>query len=279
MGFLGEGVAVITGAGSGIGRALAQQLAAQGSALALADVKEAGLAETVASFSGQVAGKGGAVSTHVVDVSNEARVKVFADEVARKHGRATLLVNCAGVALLGTFEEISLEDFRWLMEINFWGTVYSVKYFLPVLKQQPRAHIVNISSVFGLVSAIGQSAYCASKFAVRGFTEALRHELAGSNVGVSCIHPGGIKTAIAVSAKVGAGVAPAVREQEMARAKRLLKTSPEAAAARILRGVERREGRVRIGFDALQIDWLQRLCPESYWGVLARILEDPSVSK
>lgn len=279
MGFLGGGVAVITGAGSGIGRELARQLAAQGSALALADVREAGIEETVASLGGRASGKGGAVTRHMLDVSNEAAVRAFAQEVEARHGRATLLINCAGVALLGKFEELSLEEFRWLMEINFWGTVSSVKYFLPVLRRQPRAHIVNISSVLGLVAAVGQSAYCASKFAVRGFTEALRHELAGTNVGVTCVHPGGINTAIAVSARLGAAAAPGTREQELARGRRLLRMSPEKAAARILRGVERREGRVRVGFDAIQIDWLQRISPESYWGLLARILEDPSAGR
>ncbi|MBZ5529165.1 MAG: SDR family NAD(P)-dependent oxidoreductase [Acidobacteriia bacterium] len=279
MGFLGEGVAVITGAGSGIGRELARQLAAQGSALALADVREAGLAETAALLGGSASLNGGAITRHVLDVANEAAVKEFAQEVEARHGRATLLINCAGVALLGKFEELSLEEFRWLMEINFWGTVASTKYFLPLLRRQPRAHLVNISSVFGLVAAVGQSAYCASKFAVRGFTETLRHELAGTNVGVTCVHPGGINTAIAVSARVGAGAAPGTREQELERGRRLLKLLPEKAAARILRGVERREGRVRIGLDAFQIDWLQRIAPSSYWSVLAKILEDPSASR
>src|SRR4029077_3352301 len=124
--------------------------------------------ETAASLPG----KGEGVSTHVLNVSDESGVRAFAEDVSSRHGRVTLLINNAGVALHGTFEEISLDDSRWLMGINFWGTVYGVKYFLPILKQQPRAHIVNISSVFGLVAPAGQSAYSASKFAVRGFTEA-----------------------------------------------------------------------------------------------------------
>src|SRR5262249_29166327 len=165
MGFLDKGVAVVTGAGSGIGRALAQQLAREGSALALANLDEKGLQETAASLGGKAA----QVTLHVLNVADEAAVRAFAEQVATRHGRVTLLINNAGVALIGRFEEISLEDFRWLFDINFWGTVYGVKYFLPVLKQQPRAHIVNISSVFGLVAPVGQSAYCTSKFAVRGF--------------------------------------------------------------------------------------------------------------
>src|SRR5277367_5308675 len=199
MSFLSDGVAVVTGAGSGIGRALAQQLSAAGSALALADLDEKGLAETAASLTN----KGVRVSTHAVDVSDEIRVKNFSEEVLARHGRVTLLINNAGVALGGTFEEISLDDFRWLMGINFWGTVYGVRYFLPILKKEPRAHIANLSSVFGIIAPAGQSAYSTSKFAVRGFTEALRHELAGSNVRVSPVHPGGIKTPIAVHARTG----------------------------------------------------------------------------
>src|SRR5712692_3753471 len=193
MSFLSEGTAVVTGAGSGIGRALAQQLAATGSALALADLDEAGLLETAQSLEK----KSALVTTHVVDVADEAGVRTFADNVGTKHGRVTLLINNAGVSLHGDFEEISLDDFRWLMNINFWGTVYGVKYFLPSLKQEKRAHIVNLSSVFGIIAPAGQCAYAASKFAVRGFTEALRHELEGSNIGVSCVHPGGIRTPIA----------------------------------------------------------------------------------
>ncbi|HXL22499.1 MAG TPA: SDR family oxidoreductase, partial [Candidatus Dormibacteraeota bacterium] len=164
MSFLSEGVAVVTGAGSGIGRALAQKLAQAGSALALADLDANGLQETAASLAKTSA----EVTTHVLDVSDEAAVRALAEDAVARHGRVTLLINNAGVALTGTFDEISLDDFRWLMNINFWGTVYGVKYFLPVLKQQARAHIVNISSVFGLVAPVGQSAYCSSKFAVRG---------------------------------------------------------------------------------------------------------------
>ncbi len=202
MSFLSTGVAVVTGVGSGIGRALAQQLAAVGSALALADIDEAGLLQTAQSLEK----KSALVTTHVVDVADEKAVQSFAEDVARRHGRVTLLINNAGVALEGTFEEISLDDFRWLMNINFWGVVYGVKYFLPLLEKEKRAHIVNLSSVFGLIAPPGQPAYSASKFAVRGFTECLRHELAGSAVCVSCVHPAGIRTQIARRARVGAGV-------------------------------------------------------------------------
>lgn len=272
MSFVSSGVAVVTGAGSGIGRALAQQLWAAGSALAIADLDEKGLLETAASLTGRAA----SVSTHVLDVSDEEAIRAFAADVAERHKRVTLLVNNAGVALLGTFEEISLDDLRWLMGINFWGVVYGVKYFLPILKQQNRAHIVNISSVFGLVAPTGQSAYCASKFAVRGFTEVLRHELEGTSVFVSCVHPGGIHTAIAKRARLGAYTPPANRAPAVALFDRLTPTSPEAAAARILQGVERHEPRILIGKDARKIDIVQRLRPATYWKSLAKRMQDPN---
>jgi len=206
-------------------------------------------------------------------VAKEDRVKAFAADARERHGRVTLLINNAGVALHGNFEEISLDDFRWLMDINFWGAVYGARYFLPLLERAPRAHIVNLSSVFGLIAPAGQAAYAASKFAVRGFTEALRHELEGSHVGVSCVHPGGIRTSIARRARLGERTPPVRQEESIAQFEQWARTSPEAAAARILRGVEQGESRILIGVDAYQIDVLQRLRPASYWKPLAKKLE------
>jgi short-subunit dehydrogenase len=265
MAFVKDGVAVVTGAASGIGRALAQQLAASGSALAIADIDERGLAETAASLNAKAT-----VSTHVLDVSNEAAVKVFSEDVIARHSRVTLLINNAGVALVGTFEEISLDDLRWLMNINFWSVVYGVKYFLPILKQQPRAQIVNLSSVFGIVGPVGQSAYSASKFAVRGFSEVLRHELEGTSVSVSVVHPGGIHTPIAKNARLGANAPEQKKRDAVAFFETVTPTSPEAAAARILAGVDKREPRILIGRDARQIDIVQRLRPATYWKVMAK---------
>jgi NAD(P)-dependent dehydrogenase (short-subunit alcohol dehydrogenase family) len=266
MSFLSTGVAVVTGAGSGIGRALAQQLAAAGSALALADIDEAGLRETAQSLEK----KGPLVTTHVLDVADEEAVRSFAEDTGKRHGRVTLLINNAGVALEGMFEEISLDDFRWLMNINFWGTVYGVRYFLPILKRERRSHIVDLSSVFGLIAPPRQPAYSASKFAVRGFTECLRHELEGTSVRVACVHPGGIRTAIARHARVGAGVIRTGLEEKAAQFERFFRTSPEEAASRILRGVERSEPRILIGSDAYQIDVVQRLRPGTYWKTLGK---------
>jgi NAD(P)-dependent dehydrogenase (short-subunit alcohol dehydrogenase family) len=265
LSFLASGVAVVTGAASGIGRALSQQLADSGSALAIADIDERGLAETAASLPSK-----SPVSTHLLDVSNEAAVKAFSEDVLSRHGRVTLLISNAGVALVGTFEEISLDDLRWLMNINFWGVVYGVKYFLPVLKQQPRAQVVNLSSVFGIVGPVGQSAYSASKFAVRGFSEVLRHELEGTSVSVSVVHPGGIHTPIAKHARLGACAPEQKKRDAVAFFEKVTPTSPEAAAARILAGVEKREPRILIGRDARQIDIAQRLRPATYWKVMSK---------
>jgi NAD(P)-dependent dehydrogenase (short-subunit alcohol dehydrogenase family) len=273
MGFLSEGVAVITGAGSGMGRCLAQQLAGMGSALAISDADEKGLAET-AKMLGSPKGK---VTQHVVNVADEARMKAFADEVEAQHGRTTVLFNNAGVAVLGKFEELSVEDIRWLMEINLWGVIYGVFYFMPLLKKERRAHIVNTSSVFGLVGVAGQTAYCASKFAVRGFTESLRNELDGTNIFVTSVHPGGIKTAIAKRARLGARANANLYQDSVSRFERVATTTPQEAAARILKGVEKYEPRVLIGSDCKQADILQRLRPVGYWKMVAKKIQDPDV--
>ncbi len=263
-------VAVITGAGSGMGRCLAQQLADKGSALALADISQKGLDETAALL--RTSAK---VSKHIVNVADESQVKQFADDMLREHGRASLLFNNAGVALLGHLEEISLQDFRWLMDINFWGVVYGVTYFLPLLKKETRAHIVNTSSLLGIFGASGQGAYCASKFAVRGYTESLHHELLGTNVGVTCVHPGFVRTAIAEHAKVGQRAGVGLRDESLARFDRVARTDAPTAAAKILRAAELRKARVLIGPDAYFVDIWQRLKPASYWNLLAKQFEDP----
>ena len=261
-------VAVITGAGSGIGRALAKNLAARGAALAIADVNDANLEETRNQLQGVK------VSSHVVDVSNKERVMAFADEVQEAHGRASLIVNNAGVALAGKFEECSLEDMEWLLGINFWGVVYGCRAFLPMLQREPSAHIVNVSSVYGMIGPVGQTAYSASKFAVRGFSEALRHELEGSHVRLSVVHPGGIKTSIARNARIGANVQ--MRQEQvanvMARLEQAFKTTPEDAAERIAQGILHDEPRILIGRDATQIDWIHRLFPTTYWKIIQRAM-------
>lgn len=266
---LDGGVAVITGAASGIGRALAHRLAREKMSLALADLDEPGLLDTAR----QIEANKISVTAHALDVGNPRAMEDFASDVVQRHQRVTLLINNAGVALHGNFEEISLADFEWLMQINFWGVVYGVRNFLPVLRRQPRAHIVNLSSLFGLISPPGQSAYCSAKFAVRGFTEVLQHELEGTPVGVSCVHPGGIRTPIFAHARVGAGVHPSIRDLNLSRFERLAITSPEVTADRIVRGVKRKEPRILIGPDAVRLDRLQRLLPVRYWKIVLKQIE------
>lgn len=265
-----ETIAVITGAGSGIGRALAIQLAGRCGGLALADVDREGLAETRAQLS---AASQCRVSEHLVDVSDRAAMTRFHDEVLATHGAVHLLVNNAGVALIGTVEEISLEDLDWLLGINLHGVLHGVKLFLPTLLQQSRGHIVNISSVFGIIAPPGQAAYAASKFAVRGFTEALRHELSGGRVGVSVVHPGGIRTNIARRARSGAAADPSLAASAGKRFDQVARTTPEAAAARIIQGVERDAPRILIGPDAWLIDRVQRWFPIRYGRLMRRFLE------
>lgn len=264
------GVAVVTGAGSGIGRELGKRLAREKMSLALADINEATLKETLT----QIGDSGAPISTHLVNVADPKQVEQFAGDVLARHQRVTLLINNAGVAMHGTFEEISVADLEWLMGINFWGMVYGVRNFLPILKQQPQSRIVNLSSIFGIISPAGQTAYCASKFAVRGFTEALMHELEATTVGVSCVHPGGIKTPISRNARLGASAdakfhAAGVTLFE----KRLARTSPETAAARIVDGVKRGEARILVGKDAIQLERMSRLFPVAYWKIMMKGLK------
>lgn len=266
-------VAVVTGAASGIGRALAIRLAVEGAQLAIADVNAAELNETALLASKTAAKPGVKISTHVVDVSGRERMQAFVAEVLAEHGRAHLVINNAGVALGGTVEELAIEDFEWLMSVNFWGVLYGTKMFLPILRQQSQGHIVNISSVFGIVAPPGHSAYATSKFAVRGFTEALRHELKGSNITVSCVHPGGIRTNIARNAKAGAGADPSVVEKEIQFFDKVSKTLPETAADVIVRGILNDKEKILIGSDARMIDKIQRLMPVNYWKPLGKLLE------
>ena len=262
------GVAVITGAASGIGAALAQALAARGCNLALADVNAAGLKDVAE----RARSRGVHVSEHRLDVADADAVAAFPDAVLAEHGRVSVLVNNAGVAVGGRFEQVSPEDFEWLFSINFWGVVRMTRAFLPVLRREAAAQIVNLSSIFGIIAPPGEVAYAASKFAVRGFSEALRHELEGSPVGVTLVHPGGVRTAIATNARTSA-MSASEREAGAKFAEKLLRLSPDVAAARIARGIERREKRVLVGRDAHQIAFIQRMFPVGYWPVMARFIE------
>jgi NAD(P)-dependent dehydrogenase (short-subunit alcohol dehydrogenase family) len=252
-------VAAVTGAGSGIGRALSEELARRGAHLALSDVDEVGLAETVA----RCERPGISVTPATLDVADREAVFAWADYVAEQHGAVNLVVNNAGVALGASAAAQSIQDFEWVMNINFWGVVHGSQAFLPHLKASGDGHIVNISSVFGLISIPSQSAYNASKFGVRGFTDALRMELEIDDWGVSCttIHPGGIKTNIARNARtdesmIVTGTSPADFVTEF---DKLARTTPAKAAQQILRAVERNRRRALIGPDAVLFDIASRL--------------------
>ncbi len=262
-------VAAITGAGSGIGRALALQLADAGCAVAISDVNEAGLAETAA----LLADKGVKVTQQRLDVADRAAVYAWADQVVAEHGQVNLIFNNAGVALAGSVAGTSIEDYEWIMNINFWGVVYGTKAFLPHLKASGDGHVINISSVFGLFSQPTQSGYNASKFAVRGFTESLRQELdlASHGVSASCVHPGGIKTNIARSARINASMKDLTGvdgEKSTAEFEKLFSTTADQAAATILKGVRKNARRILIGLDARAIDSFQRSLPANYQALL-----------
>jgi NADP-dependent 3-hydroxy acid dehydrogenase YdfG len=211
-----------------------------------------------------------------MDVADPQQIQDYAASAIADFPALNLLFNNAGVALLGQFDEFDLAQMSWLMDINFWGVVRGTRAFLPHLQSRPQAHIVNISSIFGIIAPAGQSAYAASKFAVRGFSEALRHELAmnASTVRLSVVHPGGVKTNIARKARTGAQLRESVSLSEVGdRFERLARTTPAAAAQRILRGIERNEPRILVGRDAQYLDIIQRFKPATYWGLLARIFE------
>jgi butyryl-CoA dehydrogenase len=263
-------VAAITGAGSGIGRALAQELARRGAHLALCDIDDIGLAETVTLCEGT----GVKVTSQHLDVADRDAVHAWADRVVEDHGKVNLIFNNAGVALGATIEAMSYEDFEWLMNINFWGVVHGTKAFLPHLKAAGEGHVVNLSSVFGLISVPAQSAYNAAKFGVRGFTDALRIELDIEKCGVSSttVHPGGIKTNIARNARMDASIVELAGGPDEARHQfdKIAMTSPEKAARQILAAVENDRRRALIGPDAKVIDLISRLPAGLYQRVLAK---------
>ena len=265
--------AAITGAASGIGRALALELAARGCDLALADRDEAGLATLAAEIARTSQRK---VTVHLVDVGEPKEIEAFAQAATSAHPGLNIVINNAGVALMGMFAEVDQAEMEWLININFWGVVHGTRAFLPHLSRKPEAHIVNLSSIFGIIAPPGQTAYCAAKFAVRGFSESLRHELAmtGSPVRLSVVHPGGVATNIARNSRTGSGMTDnARRAQSIERFDAVAKTTPAAAALRIIQGIEKNQPRILIGNDAWYMDLLQRFRPATYWAVLARKIE------
>jgi len=250
--------AVITGAGSGIGRALAQQLNREGCALFLSDVDGNGLAETVASLERRDV----PVAQQEVDVSDKAAMDRWAAAIAEQQPAVDIMVNNAGVAYSARVDECNYDDVQWLMGINFWGVVHGTMAFLPLLKAAPQGHLVNISSIFGMIGVPTQSAYNAAKFAVRGYTEALRMEMDGSNVHICCVHPGGVGTNIARRSR--GGPAEISADEKAALFDQHVRTTAESAAAQIIGAVAKRKPRLIIGPDAKFINLLTRLFPVSY---------------
>lgn len=266
-------IVAVTGAGSGIGRALAAEFASRGSDVALCDVDENGLRETT----GAVERRGRRATAHVVDVADRIEVQQWAEKVVADHGAVHVIVNNAGVALGADVETMSYEDLEWLMGVNFWGVVHGTKAFLPHLRAAGSGHIVNVSSVFGLMGIPSQSAYNAAKFAVRGFTEALRIELDRDGGSVSCttVHPGGIKTNIARNGRFDdATVERFGRDPDklISAADRLFMTTPEKAARIIVDGVQRNRRRVFIGPDAQVFKAMSHLPPGVYQNVIGGLL-------
>ena len=265
--------AAVTGAASGIGRALALELSARGCDLALADRDEAGLQAVAAEIAKTHSRK---VTVHRVDVGEPQEIETFAQAAVAGHPGLNIVINNAGVALLGQFNEIDQAQMDWLIKINFWGVVHATRAFLPQLSRQREAHIVNLSSIFGIIAPPGQTAYAASKFAVRGFSESLRHELqtAASPVRLSVVHPGGVATNIVRNSRTGVGITDNERRaQVIERFDTVARTTPTAAALRIVKGIEKNAPRILIGNDARFMDLLQRFRPGTYWAVLARRLE------
>ena len=257
--------AVITGAGSGIGRALALQLNRQGCHLYIADINQQTLQETTSMLERQEI----PCNQHILDVADNTAVQNWADQISEARGQVDIVINNAGVGLTGLAQQNAYEDIQWLMGINFWGVVHGTRAFLPLLQKSTYGHLVNVSSVFGIIGVPTQSAYNAAKFAVRGYTESLRTELQDSKVHVCCVHPGGISTNIARDSRGGAGSA----EKRDANFRQIAKTSPEHAAAQIIRGIEKRKKRLLIGMDARIITFVSWLAPVNYPRLLARFVK------
>lgn len=261
-------VAVITGAGHGIGKETALALAARGCRLAICDINE----ETLEAARHELAAGGATVTAHRVDVSDPEQVESFASEVIDAHGEAHVLVNNAGVTVFASFEEHSIEDLEWILGVNLWGVLYGCKFFLPHLKAAGEGHIVNLSSVFGIIAPPLQTSYVATKFAVRGFSESLRAELAEHHIGVTSVHPGAIQTNIVRDARLVTDTHSELRNSTQRLFDRL-GTTPEVVAARVVKAIEQNSPRVLITREAHVADALKRLMPATTDGIVARVFK------
>ncbi len=261
-------IAVVTGAASGIGRELALQLSKEGCIVAAADYNKKDLEETVK----MVKDAGGQASAHEVDISNAAVVTKFAADVKKKYGSIDILINNAGVTLFGKFDELAQKDMEWIMDINYWGAIYMTRAFMPEIKNKPESYLVNVASIFSVVGTGNQSAYSATKFALRGFTEALTDELQKFPITVMSVIPGGIKTNLGKNARfVKNGVVLKDTEKLAKRMEKIGRTTGAEAAAAIIKGMKKRKERILIGSDAWIIQTIQRFAPSKYNRVLGKI--------
>ena len=269
-------VAVITGGASGIGRALALALADEGCVVAICDIDRQGLKRTAE----LIAQRSVDCSIHTVDVADRDLVHEFAANVLDEHGHVDILINNAGVVIADTLEDVSYADFDWLMGINFWGVVYITKAFLPSLKRRPEAHIVNISSVAGVLASPNNGPYCAAKFAVTGLTETLSQELQGTNVRVSCVFPGGVKTNIQRNARFFKVANPNLCHEDAIECyAKISRLCPDAAARIIIKGIRRNKTRILVGMDARFIDMMKRVMPVWTTRLAAHFMRKLDISK
>ncbi|MEL6252115.1 MAG: SDR family NAD(P)-dependent oxidoreductase [Bacteroidota bacterium] len=260
-------VAVVTGASSGIGKALAQAFAKYGCHVAIADIRPQELEETRASLEPY----GKTYKAYALDVSNKDAIYAFADQVAADFPSVDIVINNAGVSLTTPMAQASMDDFHWLMDINFWGMVYGCQAFLPHLLKQKEAWLSNVSSIFGIIGVPTQGTYCASKFAIRGYTESLRQEYKRSKLKVSAIHPGGVKTNIVRWGKIESSYADEDRQKTMISSfDKVAKTTPEKAAEIIIKGMSKGKKRILVGGDAWFLDKISRLFPQGYDAIVGR---------
>lgn len=259
---------VITGAAAGMGAETARQLAAHGARIALVDRNAEGLAAVAATLSG--AGH----TTHAVDLTDDDAVTATVAEITASHPHINVLVTCAGSSMLGSIDQLTMAEMRWLMDVNLWGTVNITQALLPALRTAPQAHIAHLVSIYGLAAPAGRIPYATSKFAVRGFTEALRHELENTTVSVGAIYPAGVKTGIILHGRYAAALDPAIAARAAEAQARMYHTEPADAAARIVDSVLRRRARTMIGREARLVDVLSRLTPTRYWAFMRRPLRD-----
>lgn len=258
--------AVITGAANGMGADIARLLSADGVHLALVDHD----ADALASIAGELGGT--TVTTHVVDLRDDDAVFAAAAAITAAHPRIAALITCAGSSMLGDIEQLTMEEMRWLVDVNLWGTVSITKALLPALKREPAAHITHLASVYALAAPAGRIPYSLSKFAVRGFSEALRHELERTTVTVGAVYPAGVRTGIILHGRYAAAIDPAVAARAASAQAAMYHTEPADAAARIVQATRRRRARTMVGREARLIDILTRLSPAGYWRAMRRPL-------